>query len=314
MGIWPTVTAMTETHFDRTLRFTLPAEDVRGRIVRLGPVLNSILSAHAYPPAAERVLAEALVLTALLGSLLKDDGSQLTMQAQTENGPISLLVCDYVAGELRGYLAFDIDRLAEAGANPSLFALFGKGYLALTFDQGESRQRYQGIVPLEGESLADAVQNYFRQSEQLPTFARVAVDHVDDVGCIAGGVLIQQLAAGEVGEERIEVRQDDADAAARWDHVQALAETTSNAELTDPDLSLEALVWRLYHDESEVRVSHDGPLARGCRCNADHLARVLMRFSAEERAEMTGADGMIGVDCAFCSRIFPIDPALLDAG
>lgn len=307
------MTQTSETRFDRTLRFSLPGDDARGRVVRLGPVLNTILSAHAYPPAAERVLAQALVLTALLGSLLKDDGSQLTMQAQTENGPISLLVCDYIGGELRGYLAFDMDRLAEAGADPSLFALFGKGYLALTFDHGESHQRYQGIVPLEGHSLADALQNYFRQSEQLPTFARVAVTHVDGVGCVAAGMLVQQLAAGEVGEQRIEARQDDADAEARWAHLEALAETTSDAELTDADLSLEALVWRLYHDESEVRVSQDALLSRGCRCDADHLARVLTRFSAEERAEMTGPDGMIGVDCAFCSRIFPIDPAALDA-
>ena len=104
-----------ETGFDRTLIFTLPAQDARGRVVRLGPVLNTILAAHDYPPVAQRVLAEALVLTALLGSTLKDSSSQLTLQAQTQNGPISLLVCDYIAGQVRGYLSFDAEALAEAG-------------------------------------------------------------------------------------------------------------------------------------------------------------------------------------------------------
>lgn len=300
-----------ETGFDRTLVFTLPDEDARGRIVRLGPVLDTILSAHAYPPNAERVLAEALVLTALMGSLLKGDSSQLTMQAQTENGPITLMVCDYRAGELRGYLAFDSDRLAEAGADPSLFALFGKGYLALTFDQAETGQRYQGIVPLEGHCLADAVQIYFRQSEQLPTFARTAITHAEEGGCVAAGVLIQQLPAGEQDGARLSVEDDDRNSDQRWHHVQALAETMTPAELTNPALSLEALVWRLYHDENEVRVAQDMPLSRGCRCDAAHLARVLSRFDVAERAEMTGPDGMIGVDCAFCSRVFPIDPGLI---
>lgn len=303
--------ASDETGFDRTLMFTLPQEDARGRIVRLGPILDTILSAHAYPPAAERVLAEALALTALLGSLLKHEHSQLTMQAQTENGPIRLMVCDYRCGELRGYLDFDADRLAEAGADPSLFALFGKGYLALTFDQADSGQRYQGIVPLEGHCLADAVQIYFRQSEQLPTFARTAIAHTDGGGCVAAGVLIQQLPTGEQEGPRLAVTAHDRSLDQRWDHVQALAETIRPEELTNPGLSLEALVWRLYHDESEVRVLPGLPLSRGCRCNVDHLAAVLSRFPAEERAEMTGADGMIGVDCAFCSRVFPIDPALV---
>ena len=298
-----------ETGFDQVLVFTLPAMDARGRIVRLGPVLDTILSAHAYPPAAQRVLAEALVLTALLGSMLKDDASQMTIQAQTEHGPISLLVCDYLAGQLRGHLSFDADRLAEAGADPSLFALFGKGYLAITFDQGATNQRYQGIVPLEGHTLADAAQNYFRQSEQLPTFARIAVDHGAGVGCVAGGVLVQQLADGEVGQERLDVRAEGRDPQALWDHVQSIAQTITPAELTDPDLSMEALLWRLYHDEQQVLVVKDKPLTRGCRCDPAYLASVIARFGTAERAEMVGDDGMIGVDCAFCSRVFAIDPA-----
>jgi molecular chaperone Hsp33 len=120
---------------DVAIGVTIPARDARGRAARIGPVLDSILSAHNYPPVVERLLAEALILTALLGSLLKDPQGQMTLQAQTENGAIDLLVCDYLGGELRGYVRHDPERLADLGPNPSLFALFGKGYLAITFDQ-----------------------------------------------------------------------------------------------------------------------------------------------------------------------------------
>lgn len=302
-----------ECRFDRTLSLTLPAVDARGRLVRLGPVLDTILSAHQYPPVAERVLAEALVLAALLGATLKDDASQITLQAQTENGPIRLLVADYRAGQLRGYLDFDAEKLVEAGIDPSLFALFGTGYLAITVDQGpvagSDGGRYQGIVPLEGHGLADAAQAYFRQSEQLPTFARIAVAHAPGQGCVAGGVLMQQLAAGEVGRERIAVRDENLGADARWQHVETLASTLSPAELTDGTLSLEALAWRLFHDDGDILVEQGPLLTRGCRCDLGHLQGVVARFPADERADMVGDDGMIGIDCAFCSRHFAIDPA-----
>ena len=123
---------------DSAIGFTLSERHARGRIVRLGPVLNDVLSAHTYPPAVERLVAEALVLAALLGSTLKQAGGQLTLQAQTEHGPVSLLVADYKDGQVRGYAQFDIDQLAELGDDPTLFGLFGKGYLAITFDQAIS--------------------------------------------------------------------------------------------------------------------------------------------------------------------------------
>lgn len=302
------MTNTTVTGFDRPLIFTLPAQDARGRVVRLGPVLNSVLSAHSYPPVAERVLAEALVLTALLGSTLKDAGSQLTVQAQTQNGPISLLVCDYVAGQLRGYLSFDAEALAAAGSEPTLFGLFGKGYLALTFDQGATDERYQGIVPLEGSSIAEAAEQYFRQSEQVPTVFRMAMSHDPEMGCIAGGVLIQQLPMGEEGGERLDVRAEGRNPEDAWDHVAALAETITAEELTDAELSLESLVWRLYHEEEEVRVLQGDALSRGCRCDPAYLASVIARFPDDDRADMVDDSGSILIDCAFCSRQFAIDP------
>ena len=171
--IWPHMTDI-PLHLDVALGVTIPARHARGRAVRLGPAIDAILANHDYPPVIETLLAEALALTAMLGSLLKDGGGQMTLQAQTENGIVDLLVCDYLNGELRGYVRHDAERLAEAGPTPSLFALFGKGYLAITFDQAATKERYQGIVPLEGESLAQAAQSYFTQSEQIPSIVRLA--------------------------------------------------------------------------------------------------------------------------------------------
>ncbi len=283
------------------LSFTIPARNARGRAVRLGPVLDQVLAAHDYPPVLRDLLAQALVLVALLGALLKDGDGQLTMQAQTEGGVVDLLVCDYRGGELHGYVQHDAGRLGMLGARPSLYALLGQGYLAITFDLGGTGQRYQGIVPLEGATLAEACQAYFAQSEQVPTLIRLGVRAVDG-RCVAGGLLVQHLAEGEEGRERLHVNL----AHPEWEHVATLAGSTKADELVDPTLPLEDLIWRLFHDEAEVRVTQAAPLTRGCRCTPDHYRDVLARFPEEERASMRGDDGMITVDCAFCSRKFPI--------
>ena len=291
-----------ETGYDQLLGFTIPMRHARGRVVRLGPVLDMVLSAHDYPPPILHLLAEALVLTGLIGSLLKDDGSQLTMQAQTQGGIVELLACDYREGALRGYVRHDAERLAMLGANPSLYALFGQAYLAITFDDAASGQRYQGIVPLEGDSLSQACEAYFAQSEQVPTLIRTGVKW-NGRHCIAAGLLAQHLAEGEEGRERLHVRQDHPE----WEHVAVMAGSIRHEELVDPVLSLEAMVWRLFHEEQEVRVEQLAPLSRGCRCTQEHYRSVLSRFPVTELAEMRGDDGLISVDCAFCSKIFGID-------
>jgi molecular chaperone Hsp33 len=295
----------TAAPLDAALGFALPARHARGRLVRLGPVLDEILSAHDYQAPIAHILAEALVLTALLGATLKDAGGQLTLQAQTEAGIVDLLVADYKGGELRGYVRFDTERLAEQPSRPSLFALFGKGYLAITFDQPVSNERYQGIVPLEGGGLAEAVEHYFDQSEQLPSLVRIAVG---DDGRIAGGLLLQHLPEGEEGRERLHAREDRPE----WDHVRALGGTIRAGELADPALPLETLLWRLFHEEEEVRVLACVPLAKGCRCSLDYVRGVLAQFGPAEQAEMAGEDGFISVDCEFCSRSFPFRLADLD--
>lgn len=293
---------------DRSLGFTIPARHARGRIVRLGPLVDTIASAHAYPPAIETLLAEALALTALLGAMLKDNRGQLTMQAQTKDGIVELLVCDYKGGQLRGYAKFDAERLAELPAMPKLPDFFGTGYLAITFDQATTGERYQGIVPLEGDSLSVAAESYFAQSEQIPSLIRIATRD-DGVGLVAGGILLQHLPEGEEGRERLHTRLDHPE----WEHVAIMGGSISPAELVDRELELETILWRLFNEEEEVRVLSALDLARGCRCDSDHIKGVLLRFPADERVAMADEHGRIGVDCAFCSSQFAISLDELDA-
>jgi molecular chaperone Hsp33 len=292
-----------ELNNDVALGVAIPSRNARGRFARLSSVVDQVLSNHKYPPVIERLMGEALVLTALFGSLLKEAEGQVTVQAQTESGIISLMVCDYVAGELRGYIRHDRERLADVGPNPSLQTLFGKGYLAITFDHPVMKERYQGIVPLEGDSLGLAAQSFFAQSEQIPSIVRLAAAKHDG-HWIAGGLLLQHLPEGEEGRERLHTRLDHPD----WPHVAILAGSVKAEELTDPTLPLDDIVWRLFHEEDEVRTLGTLALTRGCRCDPDYVRSVIARFPADERDEMVGEDGFIRVDCEFCSSSFAIAP------
>lgn len=284
---------------DRVLGFTVGARNVRGTVVRLDAALNAVLAAHDYPAPLATILGEALVLTALLGATLRDDG-QLTLQAQASGGAVDLLVCDYRAGAVRGYLRHDG---SDVPTGADLGAVFGEGHLAITLDPSTSAERYQGIVPLEGASLAEAAELYFFQSEQLPTMLKIAVRWDEARGWIGGGLLVQHLARAEIGGERLSV----ADMHPDWRHALALASTMSDAELTELTLTEEDLVWRLFHDD-EVRVTPGAVPTRGCRCTLAHITGVIAQFPADERAEMAGDDGRIKVDCAFCARSFHLDP------
>jgi molecular chaperone Hsp33 len=292
-----------QLNIDVALGVAIPSRNARGRIARLGPVVDAVLSNHGYPPVLEKLLAEALTLTALLGSLLKEPEGQLTLQAQTEGGIIDLMVCDYLGGELRGYVRHDPERLADASKEPGLKELFGTGYLAITFDQPLAKERYQGIVPLEGKNLAEAAQSYFGQSEQIPSLVRLSAEKRGE-HWFAGGLLLQHLPEGEEGRERLHTRLDHPD----WPHVAIMGGSVKAAELTDPGLALDDLVWRLFHEEEEVRTLSAISLSRGCRCDPEYVRSVIARFPADERKDMIGDDGMIRVDCAFCSSSFPIEP------
>ncbi len=289
------------TGFDRVLSFTIPESNARGRVVRLGPVLDTVLSAHDYPQPIRHLLAEALVLTALLGSLLKEGGSQLTLQAQSDEGIVDLLVCDFRDAEVRGYVRFDAERLAEVGGNSSLEKLFGEGYLAITFDLPATDERYQGIVPLEGASLSEVCEAYFEKSEQVPTVIRLGI-RGGSGSMVAGGLLVQYFPEGEEGQVRLHVQADHPE----WEHIAVLSSSIRHDELVDADLELEQLVWRLFHQEGQVRVLPMAKLTRGCRCTLEYYQNVLSKFPEAERAEMRDADGTIPVDCAFCSKIFMV--------
>ena len=290
---------------DLVLPFQAEQADVLGRLVKLGPTVDTILSRHDYPEPVSRLLGEAVALTALLGASLKAQG-KLILQATTD-GPVDLLVADYqVPGELRGYARFDTERLAKLEGDDDA-ALLGHGHLAMTIDRGVDTERYQGVVPLEGESLTKAADTYFHQSEQLPTFIRLAVARHFRAGddgeggwtWRAGGLLVQKLTR-EGGIASLKEFEED------WHRAKALAETVEDHELLDPLLPPERLLFRLFHEE-QVRVYRAIPLKTFCSCSRKRVEELLEGFSAEDVAEMT-VDGEVWVTCEFCNARYSFDP------
>ncbi len=298
-----------ELNSDVALGVAIPSRNARGRIARLGSVVDAILGSHKYPPVIEKLLAEALTLTALLGSLLKEPQGQLTLQAQTEGGAIDLLVCDYLGGELRGYVRHDPEQARQAAA-PTPIAP-GSVRQGLSRDHlrpaGHRRSATRGSFRSRARSLGDAAQSYFAQSEQIPSLVRLAAEKRGD-HWFAGGLLLQHLPEGEEGRERLHTRLDHPD----WPHVAILGGSVKAEELTDPELPLDDLIWRLFHEEEELRTLPPIKLSRGCRCDPAYVRSVIARFPADEREAMVGDDGLITVDCAFCSSSFAIKPAELN--
>ncbi len=310
---------------DAVLPFAVEALDVRGRAVRLGPAIDTLVSRHGYPDAVARVIGEAAALTALLGSSLKFDG-RFQLQTKTD-GPIDLLVVDYDAPDsLRAFARFDAERVAQAGAEGPARSgeLLGHGHLALTIDQGPEMSRYQGVVALEGQSLEEAAHQYFRQSEQIPTRVRLAVAEQFGGGAHgyrAGGLMVQflptspdrlrqaDLDPGDAPEGHVsrEFAEDDA-----WVEARSLVETIEDHELIDPGVGSERLLYRLFHERG-VRVFEAQGLREACRCSRDRIMSVMRRFTAQDRRDMVGDDGRIGVTCEFCSRKYDFDPAEVEA-
>lgn len=290
---------------DQVQSFHVETLDVRGRVVRLGGVLDAVLGDHGYPAPITRLLAEALTLTALIGSTLVEEGAQATLQARGD-GPANLLVCDYMApGAVRGYVGFDLARAGDIEPAAPIHDLLGEGYLALTIDQpGIADGRYQGIVSLEGATLAQVVQRYFISSEQLPTWVRLEVLH-DPLArrWYAGGMLLQHLPRGEEGGERLFVQDE---TPPNWRHATLIADTIRPEELTDPSVSFETLLWRLFHEE-QVRLLPPAPLHRGCRCSRERIQAVLRQFSMDELMDMREPDGSFRVNCRFCSKDWVIE-------
>lgn len=309
---------MSEHANDAVLPFEVKPLGVRGRVVRLGPTIDDILSRHDYPEPVSRLLAQVVALAALLGTTLKFEG-KFIMQTKTD-GPVSMLVADFAAPHgIRGVARFDAAKVAALGPAPSDAALMGDGYLAMTVDQGSDMDRYQGIVPLNGGTLADAAHTYFHQSEQIPTRLKLAAGPMHVRGdkaahWRAGAILVQHLPR-EGGASAIARSSGDApeghdDAVTEhddWVKAKLLLDTAEDHELLDPTLPAERLLYRLYHEDG-VTAYPAVDLERYCTCSHDTVADMLRRFSAEDRADMV-KDGAIDVECEFCSTKYRFTPS-----
>src|SRR6201986_5099331 len=302
---------------DAVLPFEATALDLLGRMTRMGPALDEILTKHDYPAPVGKLLGEAIVLTTLLGSSLKFEG-RFILQTQSD-GPVSFLIVDFQAPDrLRAYARYDAKRL-KPGLDSG--ALLGKGHLAMTIDQGPDMSRYQGLVALEGGSLEEAAHEYFLRSEQIPTRVRIAVGEEFRGGeggkhrWRAGGILMQflpkaaersrppDLDPGEAPEGHVPhtVAEDDA-----WVEGQSLISTVEDVELIDPDLSGERLLYRLFHERG-VRVFASLPLRAQCSCSRDAVTSMLKSFAPKDRADMVKG-GKVVVTCEFCSSVYEFTP------
>src|SRR6266536_225997 len=303
---------------DAVLPFEVAELDLRGRLTRLGPALDDILTKHDYPAPVGKLLGEAIVLTALLGSSLKFDG-RFILQTRTD-GPVSFLIVDFQAPDrLRAYARYDTAQLKDGQDSG---ALLGKGHLAMTIDQGPDMSRYHGLVALDGGGLEGAAHEYFLRSEQIPTRVRLAVGEEWRGGgegpkhrWRAGGMLLQflpkaperarqgDLHPGDAPDGTVAhaVAEDDA-----WVEGQSMISTVEDVELIDPDWSGERLLYRLFHERG-VRVFAPKPLQAQCSCSRDAVAAMLKSFAPKDRAEMV-KDGKVVVTCEFCSSVYQFTP------
>jgi molecular chaperone Hsp33 len=303
------------TDWDRALPFQLDALGVRGRLVRLGPALDAIIERHGYPLAVARPLAEAMTLCAALATSLKYDGI-FTLQISGD-GPIRILVTDLTTdGALRGYAQFDSWKLAVALGGLSdapegyVPRLFGQGRLAFTVDQGQHTQRYQGVVPLEGATLADCAHTYFRQSEQLPTGIKIVArrDETGGSGHWRGAALmVQQMPEFDAGRIDVDAEQREDD----WRKAVILMASATEAEMLDPKLASTQLLFRLFHDE-QLRIFERRTFNARCRCSRERIDRVLRSLKREELSDLRDASGRVVVKCEFCSTEYGYDDSDLD--
>lgn len=292
---------------DLVAPFQIEDWPVRGRLVRLGSSIHEVLTRHAYPDAVANLLGEACALAALVGSSLKFEG-RLIVQAQG-NGPVSYVVCDYdTVGAFRGYCRFDAERVAQASggfARPGAKSLLGEGVFIMTIDQGPDMERYQGITPIEGETLALCAEQYFAQSEQTPTRVRLGIGQTDSQygrTWRAGGLLIQNIADDAARGSTREA----------WDRSRALFATLGEDELIDTETPPATLLWRLFHEDG-VRIFDAQSLTAFCRCSQARISAVLRSFSPEELRDMVEPNGQIKVTCEYCGQDYHFDPIDLPA-
>jgi len=287
---------------DLAAAFQIDGWPVRGRLVRMGDAIDTVLSAHDYPEAVAALLGEACALAALVGSSLKVEG-RLIVQAQGD-GPVRYVVADYdTDGSLRGFCRFDPEGVAQAStgfARPGAQTLLGQGVFIMTLDRGPDFERTQGVTPIEGESLSLCAEHYFQQSEQIPTRVKLAVGSITtDAGTSwrAGGALIQVVAGDDARGSTEDV----------WERTQALFHTLADDELVDPTITPQTLLFRLFHEDG-VRLENAHPLRAHCRCSQERIVGMLASFPPEERADMAEPDGLIHVTCEYCTKVYAVSP------
>jgi len=277
---------------------------LRGRLVRLGPTVDRILSQHDYPEPVAAILGEAIALAVVLAGALKYDGI-FTLQTKSD-GPVRLIVADVsTEGAVRGYAQYDAERLREIGLrpgqSPSVPQVIGGGYIAFTVDQGEDTERYQGIVELVGATLAECAQHYFRQSEQIQAGIKLSAARVGPDGAWRAGGLMLQRVPPEGGHHVIADDVEDG-----WRRAMVLMSSATPAELVDPELSPRRLLFRLFHEE-QVRVFRTHALEARCRCSRERIARILRAFPAEDLEDMQ-KDEVTTVTCEFCNTRYEFAP------
>ncbi|WP_425092388.1 Hsp33 family molecular chaperone HslO [Tropicimonas sp. S265A] len=310
---------------DTVLPFQLDRSDIRGRVARLDGALDEILGQHEYPPAIEALVAEAAVLTALIGQTIKLRW-KLSLQIRGD-GPARLIATDYYGpteegapARIRAYASYDADRLQAGGP---AFPQIGKGYFAILIDQGQDMVPYQGITPIAGGSLRACAETYFAQSEQLPTRFALSFGRSREPGqpesWRAGGIMLQHMpeaspsVAGEAtGEGGLLSHSDilDGDAQENWTRANVLLDTVEELELVGPSLAPSELLVRLFHEEAP-RVFDAQTVKFGCTCSTDRVRQSLSIYSARDISHMTTDDGIVTADCQFCGAHYELDPATL---
>ncbi len=312
---------------DTILSFQLDRTDIRGRVARLDGLLNTILGQHNYPLEVSAILAEAVILTALIGPTIKLRW-KLSLQIRGD-GPIRILATDYYGpqsdGEparIRAYASFDETRLATD--NGTAFEKIGKGIFGILIDQGTDMQPYQGVTPLEGGSLAACASTYFAQSEQLPTEFAISVAQSSTANEInnwrAGGVMVQMMpkaspftATSDATESMAILQADDLvpeDREDGWNRAIMHLQTIDETELVGPYISPETLLKRLYL-EDQPRVFPIQPVEFGCSCGPDKVRSTMSMYSAKDIEKMTAENGMVTADCQFCGEHYELDPKTL---
>lgn len=296
---------MPDSHPDDIVQpFQIDPFRLRGRLVRLGPALDQVLTRHDYPVPVATLLGEAIALAITLSGALKYDGV-FTLQTKGD-GPIRLLVADVTtAGAVRGYAQFDAAKLTQLGPDvgSSVPRLLGAGYLALTVDQGEHTERYQGIVALEGATLAECVHHYFRQSEQVEAGIKVAVaQRRDPDGQLRwrGGTLMIERLPKDGDADTAREAEDEG-----WRRAVVLMATGTSEELLDPNLTPEALLFRLFHEDG-VRVYRPHALTAQCRCSRERVERMLTALPPRDLVDLA-VDGKLVVTCEFCNATYSFD-------